>query len=292
LKPPHSILAVVDHSKGARALALQATNLARQFGARLELFLCASEQAYVLAHSYERAGVEDARAACVAEARAYLRELKAAVAVDGVDITLDAACESPLYEGIVHKVLRRMPDLVIKRAGTPDGDGGTPDQNDWQLMRTCPVTLMLRRRRAWGRHPRFAAAIDVSDKETDSLAQEVLEMARTLATACPADLDVIYAEADVGARMAPARLAALLKLCEAHRLPGDQIHVLYGQPEPTLPAFAARQHYDLLVLGALGHQPAGAPLLGTLTSRLLDALECDFVLVKPPGYRSPIGGVA
>jgi universal stress protein E len=246
----------------------------------------------VLAHSYERTGVEDARAECVAEARAYLRDLKAAVHVDGVDITLDAACESPLYEGIVHKVLRSRPDLVIKRAGTPDADGGTPDQNDWQLMRTCPATLMLSRRRVWGRHTRFAAAIDLSDEETMGLAQEVLESACTLATASHADLDVIYGEADVGAQVAPARLAALLKLCEAHRLSGDRIHVLYGQPELTLPAFSARQHYDLLVLGALGHRPAGAPLLGTLTSKLLDALECDFVLVKPPGYRSPIGGVA
>ena len=290
-KQPRHILVVVDHGKAARNLVLQAVSLARQFGARVELFLCASEQAYVLAHSFERTGVEEARGACVAEAHAYLRDLRAMTGAEDVDITIDATCESPLYEGVVRKVLRSKPDLVIKRAGAPDSAGAVPDQNDWQLMRTCPATLILSRRRAWGRHPRFAAAIDVNAGETVGLAQEVLESARVLASAWPADLDVIYGEPDVGSQVAPSRLATLMRLCETHRLPGDQIHVLYGQPELTLPAFVARQHYDLLVLGALAHRAAGAPLLGTLTSRLLDALECDFVLVKPPGYRSPIGGV-
>jgi len=65
--------------------------------------------------------------------------------------------------------------------------------------------------------------------------------------------------------------------------------VLRGQPEFSLPRFLGEQGYDALILGALAHRSAGTTPVGTLTSTLLDALDCDFVLVKPPSYHSPIG---
>jgi hypothetical protein len=54
------------------------------------------------------------------------------------------------------------------------------------------------------------------------------------------------------------------------------------------PAFLREQAYDALVLGALAHRTKGTTPVGTLTSTLLDALDCDFVLVKSSSYRSPI----
>jgi hypothetical protein len=31
-----------------------------------------------------------------------------------------------------------------------------------------------------------------------------------------------------------------------------------------------------------------SPLIGTLTSRLIDSLDCDFVLVKPSAFVTPV----
>jgi universal stress protein E len=61
---------------------------------------------------------------------------------------------------------------------------------------------------------------------------------------------------------------------------GGQLHILAGEAEQALPAFARERDYDLLVLGALTHRKGLTPLVGTLTSKLVDALECDFLLVK------------
>jgi nucleotide-binding universal stress UspA family protein len=66
------------------------------------------------------------------------------------------------------------------------------------------------------------------------------------------------------------------------------MHVLYGAPEQTLLPFARAQGYDALILGALTHHPADSMPLGTLTSQLLEALDCDFLLVKSSRYHSPI----
>jgi nucleotide-binding universal stress UspA family protein len=42
-------------------------------------------------------------------------------------------------------------------------------------------------------------------------------------------------------------------------------------------------HYDVLTMGALTHRPGVTTLVGTLTSKLVDAADCDFILVKPNG---------
>jgi len=56
--------------------------------------------------------------------------------------------------------------------------------------------------------------------------------------------------------------------------------VLNGEPEVTLPDFAARHHYAALILGGLTHRRGIAPLIGTLTGKLVETLDTDFILVK------------
>lgn len=290
MKQPKSILVVVDRGGDVSALIKKALLLAQVFGARLELFLCDSEQAYVLGHAYDRAGVGAARAASVAEARRYLSALRDLASPAGVDITMDAQCETPLYESVVRKVLHSVPDMVIKDAPANDAQRhGVSDPNDWQLMRTCPTTLMLSGRRAWRDPPRFAAAVDVSESETGDLSRSVIETAELLARGFAAELHVIYGETgSVSEAAAATQRAKLQRLCAAARIGAGHTHILSGQPERTLPAFLKERGYDALVLGALAHRSAGTTPVGSLTSTLLDALDCDFVLVKSSSYRSPI----
>jgi universal stress protein E len=289
MKTPASILVIVDRGECVAEYLARTVGLARRCGARIELFLCEAAQAYVFAHQFDQEGVERARAECLAGTYGYLRDLRARLDAEGIEMSLTAACESPLYEGIVHRVLRSKPDLVIKRATTGDSKSARAlDPNDWQLMRTCPSTVMLTRGRPWHVPARFAAAIDVSKDETAGLPENVLDTARVLACEWGAALDVLYAEAWTATPLR-THLEELRRLCQAGGVPFDRTHVLYGDPDTTLPAFAARQDYDLLVLGALAHRPATSALLGGLTSKLVESLDCDFVLVKPPSYRSPIG---
>jgi nucleotide-binding universal stress UspA family protein len=56
--------------------------------------------------------------------------------------------------------------------------------------------------------------------------------------------------------------------------------VLEGDADTVLPRFCAERAYDVLVMGALAHRTGAVPLVGSLTSKLIDALDCDFILVK------------
>jgi universal stress protein E len=285
MKELHSILVVVDRNGGASQAVAKAVSLARQFGARIEIFLCDADLAYELAHAYDRSGVERARELCIVEAREFLRELKVAASAADLDISIDAECASPLYEAVVRKVLRSKPDLVIKSARGGYRRGSLSDPNDWQLMRACPAALMLTTGRQWRGHPRVAAAVDVSAKETAGLPQDVLKAARMLSWGWNCEYDVLNSETQ---GEVPEDRRQLHRLCDENGVAPHRIHFLNGPPEATLAPFVALQSYDVLVMGALSNRPQSGPLVGTLTSRLLDSLDCDFLLVKPQSYQCPV----
>jgi universal stress protein E len=277
-----SILVVIDPADETRHVVAKAMVLARHFQARLELFLCDSEQVFILRHAYDHAGVEEALRACVARGERYLDAIRRSLA-DDVSISTYVAAASPLYEAVVRRVLEARPDLVIKSAaGQHPLQRLTLDANDWQLARACPAPLMLTRGRPWGPQPSFAAAVDVSDREGTDLARSILHTAGFLAQGCRAELDVVFSDPDKGNAAAhQARSETLSRLLHEFRVGSERLHVLHGEAEDTLPGFAARRPYDVLILGALTRRKGLAALMGTLTSKLVDALECDFVLVKP-----------
>jgi len=284
-----SILVVVDRNGGAAGCFDKALFLARHFGAKVELFLCDSERTYAMRQAYDQTANESSRHECLIEGRRYLDALRSSANSPGVEISVDVVCDSPLYEAIVHKVLRSQPDLVIKSASeTGESSLGTFDANDWQTMRTCPTTLMLTRGRIWDTRPQVAAMVDVSGQETPGLSREILRASGYLTLGCRGALDVVYSECEeADAEQKASRARVLTELVHELHIRVDHVHVLSGNPEQTLPDFAARR-YDVLVLGALTHREGLAPVVGTLTGKLVDALDCDFILVKSGGYRCPI----
>jgi universal stress protein E len=284
------ILAVLDGSNADAVIIAKAVALARQHGASLELFLCDAERAYALLRAYDQSGVEESRANCIRDWRRYLECLRDVAVGADVPIRVDAMCESPLYQGIVRKALDSECDLVIKNATSAHPLRRFAwDANDWQLMRTCPTTLLFSRGRSWQPCPRFAAAVDVSEQETAELGEEILRTSALLSRGIPCELDVLYSEpADVEQREHKQHLATLEALTFGAVPRGTTVQVLSGPPEKALPAFASSRGYDLFIMGALTHQKGLAALVGTLTAKLVETLECDFVLVKPSTYRPEV----
>ena len=280
-----SILVVIDPADETRHVVAKAMVLARHFRARLELFLCDSEQTFILRHTYDPAGVEQALRACVARGERYLDAVRRSLAED-VQISTHVGSASPLYEAVVNRALETRPDLVIKSAaGHHPLRRFTLDANDWQLARTCPAPLMLTRGRPWGPQPLFGAAVDVSEREGTNLACSILHTAGFLAQGCRAELDVVFSDPDKGDAVAhQARSETFCRLVREFRVGSENVHTLQGDADDTLPRFASQRPYDVLIMGALSRRKGLSALMGTLTSKLVDALECDFVLVKSEAY--------
>jgi universal stress protein E len=277
-----TILAVLDRSDRDKRVIARALLLERHFGARLELFLCDAEHEYAFRHNYDDRGNAEGRKLCVADAVAYLNSVRETLPLEASSVAVSACCESPLYEGIRRKVRELQADLVLKSpdCARPDSALAFSD-NDWQLASTCPCPLMFVGTRTWGSTPRVVAAIDASPQERPGLARAILEVAETIRTRVHGRLEVVACEADAGRgfdlHAYARRLDNLLSDVSPDK---EHVHLLQGQPEAVLAQFARSRDYDVFVMGALAHRAGPAPVVGSLTSRLVAALDCDFILIK------------
>lgn len=290
LKQPFgSIMAAVDRDDRPVEVAAKAVALARLSGAEVELFHCDSERAYSRQHQYDPRAAVRARETCLEESRRFLDSLWRSLEVEDVKASMSVACESPLYAGIVHAVERDHPDLVVRGAGSAHrdrraaGDSAAGlDANDWELVRACPSPLLLTHGRDWKPHPLVAAAVDLSAAEPAELTRAILRTAAALARSAKGTLEIVHAGTfDQGAPQEEAsRRAALEERVRDAEVQAAAIHLIHGEPAAALPAFARQRDFDLIVLGALTHRKALTALVGTLTGKLIETLDCDCLLVK------------
>lgn len=273
-----NILVAVDRD-GSRVALAKAIAVARLFGARLDLFLCDAESAYEQKHQYDPRSATLARDSSLFGAREYLESLWRSFSADDVAVTMDVACETPLYEGIMHKLERSAPQLVVR--GASGREGKVFGASDWDLAQSCPVPLLLTKGRLWNPRPVIAAAVDVSSEESPALTHSILGLAKQFAEVGHGTLEVLHA----GQFYEPETLALhRTKLEQRAREAGvapSALHLIDGEPAVALTEFAAACHYDLMVLGALTHRKALTALLGTLTGHLIDTIDSDVLLVKP-----------
>lgn len=290
MKAINTILVVLDRSDRDKAVLARAQILATRLGAKLELFLCDAEHEYEFRRNLDDRGNAAGRARCAADAMAYLHAVKEMLPLEPSSIQVDARCESPLYEGIVSKVRASRPDLVLKSPSCerPDAAKAFSD-NDWMLASTCPRPLMFVGAREWSASPRIGAAVDASSHERPGLASAILEVADLLRARTDGQLEVMACVPDATRDVAQNAYARRFdELVSALGLPGEQVHLLKGDPERVLPEFAVSRAYDVLIMGALAHRVMPAPMVGSLTSKLVNALDCDFLLMKPDAESLPL----
>jgi nucleotide-binding universal stress UspA family protein len=261
------ILAVANGIDECALVLGKSVELARRFGAHIELLLF---------------GKVDAR---------EIAKLHSELSYDKVTFASMHCGTESLTATILRRVHATQPDLVVKSpAGAHPLVRWTLEENDWQLANDCPAPVLLVRHKPWASPIRFAAAIDVADAESSDTARSILHAAGFMALGCHGDLDILYSECeqdDDALRM--ERAVKLAQLVREYHVGCERIQVFEGEPGETLPPLIAARHYDVLVLGAQSRQPALKNFFGATNSRLVQATEGDVVLVKAPGREAGIG---
>jgi hypothetical protein len=252
-----SILAVIQNLDSDAAVLDKSVALARTFHARIELIVRRPSQV----------------AACVAHCEA--------LGFDGVSPC--AASAERLGEAILRCLRQHPADLVVKRLSTENAVRRfwfAPSDN--ALAECCPAPLLLVRDRPWSAEPRFAAAVDVSNRDTEALTRGILHAGGFMAQGCDAWLDILYAEReqnDQSVRM--ERAVQLARLVREFHVGGERLQVFDGAPEKTLTSLLRMRQYDVLIAGANSRRLSLSSAFATLTSALVDSTVGDVLLVKP-----------
>jgi len=305
------ILVVVDPTAAEQPAVMQGLALCRSLGCDLELLICHYDSQFSGRDFLVATEREALREQSLRHQLGYLNSLRKTLAAEDIQITTRAVWDKPLADAIVRVALREEPRLVIKDTHHHSSIARTLFTiTDWQLIRALPVPLWLVKKPTLQDRV-VLAAVDPSHEHDKpaSLDRIVLQKAREIAGDQQEQLHVYHGYdaladiakagafslaptpvpvAEINARVKTEHEQAFAKLMTDQALPPAQAHLLPGAAAEVLPALAREIKAGLVVMGAIARGPWERVAIGSTAERVLDQLPCDVLIVKPPGFDSPV----
>jgi universal stress protein E len=308
MKPVRRILVGVK-DPGARKLPAveKAARLAAAFGAELTLFHAIAEPVAAEPYLYAKNGLarhqKDIRRQHLERLESVGERLRRRHRK--LKLRVEAEWDFPAHEAIVRRARRRRADLVVAEAHI--GRRFTPwlmRLTDWELLRTCPLpVLVVKSDRPW-RRPRLLAAIDPGHAfaKPAGLDEVILKAGAQFAAALGGSLDVVHAypPVPIGAATLLAGSAQTVqevltsteqearesfdRALRGSRIPRARRHLVKGTPSEAVPRAARAIRADIAIMGAISRSALKRVMIGNTAERVLGALPCDALVVKPKRF--------
>jgi len=305
-----NILVIVDPTAKDNPVIARARWLAQKTGASVELFICDYDQYLTGEMFFDSAQLEKTRSALMQRNAQRLKKLAQPLLDAGIKVAIDTAWDSPLHEGIVRKVAKSNPDIVLKDTHYHQLIRRSLFSNtDWNLIRDCPAPLMLVKATSPEAIKTIIAAVDPSherDKPAE-LDHKIIAAAQQLSTTAQAEMHIVHAfdpapayavsadamafpiaepihEVMLGLKRRHQR--ALDDLLASYAIPEANVHLGEGDTRDVLVALIEKLHADLVIMGAISRSALKRLLLGSTAERVLDHLPCDLLIIKPVGAAS------
>jgi len=287
----------------------KAEQLAAAFGAQIELFHALSLPTYFGLDAFGSQYLPQIERDQEVRLKRRLEAIAQPLRDRGIPVTTHAGWDLPAGEAIVRRAARINADLIIAEchAGAHRG-AWILRLPDWDLLRYSPVPVLLVKSKRPYRKPCLLAAVDPMHAfaKPAKLDTEILQTAElfrkqlrgklhaahayvpTTADAKPSELldpkatEILAARAKEHAR---ARLNPLLKNVPVGRA---SRHLLGEHPINAIPRLARHIGCDIVVMGAVSRSGLKRVFIGNTAERMLDMLDCDVLVVKPPGFVSAL----
>jgi universal stress protein E len=306
MKPIRRVLVGIK-DPGARSMpaVAKAARLAEAFGAELALFHAIAVSVAVEPYLYASDGFAKFERQTRDRHLERLEKIAKSLRSATLKVQVDADWDYPVHEAIVRHARRIKADLVVAEAHA--GRRLAPwllHLTDWELLRTCPVpVLIVKSSRMWQR-PRVLAAIDPlhAFAKPAGLDAEVLEAGAQVSDALRGRLHAMHsytqfpnattqvmgASASVISEIAAAKEAearqAFDRALRKTRIPRSRRHLRLGQAAEAIPRTARALRAGIVVMGAVSRSALRRLLIGNTAERILGDLPCDVLVVKPARF--------
>ncbi|HKZ74881.1 MAG TPA: universal stress protein [Steroidobacteraceae bacterium] len=303
------LVAVKDPESRSLPAVAKAAQLARAFGARLELFHGITTPLYADAFAYSGRSITEVERGTRARLLSQLQAVAARLQRHGIEVDVSADWDFPAYEAVVRRATRIKADLIV--AGRHAGRRLAPwllHLADWELLRLSPVPVLLVKSPRAYRRPVVLAALDPSHafSKPASLDQEILRAGRMVTEALHGTLHAMHAcvpmpAGGVPAEAMTARIAgrieaeALARATTAFerslrqmKLPAARRHLILRNPVDAIQRTAREVGSAIVVMGAVSRSGLKRVFIGNTAERVLDQLTCDVLVVKPARFVSRV----
>lgn len=305
VNPIHNILVIVDPTAQQHPAVTKAAVLAEKCRARLDLFVCDTKAARdVRFAEHVRKSPRTPTAASLFE---MLDSIAAPLRTRGIDVTTEVITADPLHAALLDRVRRTCADLVVKDTHHHSIAQRTfLTHTDWELIRGCPVPLLLVKPTAWSPAHRIAAAVDPghADDKPRLLDTCILDEASRLTQQLNGELHAIHAyipsaimaasvaqppiimdvPAEELAREQQFQLREVTALTADYHVPASNLHVEVGGVKEVLCRLAQERGIDVIVMGAVSRSALKRIVIGSTAESVLERLPCDLMVVKCPNF--------
>jgi universal stress protein E len=305
------ILVVIDPTASSQPALDRIAHLPRPLTAQITLLICDYEPTIRSGYAIPAEVVAAARDSKLTRHRRRLEALAAPLMAQGLNVRIDTSWDYPLHEAIIRKAVQWGADLVVKDTHHHSALRRSIFSNtDWNLIRHCPMRLLLVKPRSFGHIPCVVAAVDPlhpRDKEgslDDRIVASANELAHLFAgqsvllhscdispflTTPAGTLAPPIGLPDITAELEKKCTEAVRAIAKRHGIPLERVHVLQGRTRELLVSSADELRADIVVMGAISRSALERLIVGSTAEAVLDKLHCDVLIVKPAAFASSIG---
>lgn len=285
------LLVVIEPDQESQPALEKATMLAKFADCELELIVSDFNSFLEDGYFYDPAQAKELRYQHGEQRIAELEALAAPLREQGLTVSVSTAWENPPHKGVVSRAKMLDASMVIKTT-RPHSKFSRHflSNEDWELVRYCPVPLLLVKTQQWTQEPLFITAVDpeqLRDKPSDldrKLIQSTLGLASVsggsvhlfhsnwkppLAGLYPLDSDMGRSEKE------------LHKLADEYGIKREFCHCEDAPIMQGLPKLVESSGASAVVMGAISRSRIDRIMIGSTAEKLLDELECDVLIIKP-----------
>ena len=308
MQPIRRILVAVKNP-AARALPAvnKAAQIAKGLGAQLTLFHDIATPLYAEALQGRDIDLSSWQREIQTARREQLEKIATRIRRHGIDVDVAADWDFPAYEAIIRKSLRVGADLLVVE--NHHGSGRHPARwllayTDWELLRLCPIPVLLVKNRRMYHRPRVIAAIDPAHARAKpgNLDRQILRAGATLVHALHGELHALHAfapalpvvpampdgpmvdlAADREIREGVAQ-RALDRAVDGFDVQRSHTHLLAGRPVDVIPRAVRRERGAILAMGVVSRSVLKRLFIGNTAESVMDSVQSDLLVVKAADF--------
>lgn len=307
------IMFAVATPSGAEASVMsKVVRLTSALDAELELFNCVFDGDIARPGRFGSRGVEADIREIVAQRHRQIENTAERLRAQGIRARSSVRWDYPAYEGVVRQVLRHKPHLLIvesRRKGAAARLLLT--QTDFKLIETCPCPLLLIKTARPYSTASVIAAVDPTraHKKPAALDDAILDSATVVTQALSGRLllfhartpweDIVRAipslrhipeveQPDAQSAYRESIDRHVRQLARRHGVLKERTRVTDAYVAESLPQLVRAESAGIVVMGAVSRSFIKRAVIGHTAERLLDVLDCDVLIAKSPGFRSPV----
>ena len=295
------LVAIADPAAREQPAVKRAAQIASPTNARVVLFHAAYESYLSGRPFFDTARLGKSRGAFVETRTRQLERHATALRKHGIAVETNVVWEEPPHEAIVRAAIRHDAGLVV--AGVHrEGTSRSLRYTDWELLRLCPRPLLIVRAQR-SRGP-VVAALDPTHMFDKPAALDIAlaQQGAALAAALGASFDAVHcllpAAYPLGVptekerrQMGEEAQTSLLDTLTKSGVEARKIHVVPGLPEAAIPKLLTKVGAQVLVIGAISRRGLKRLVIGNTAEKLIHSTPCDLLIVKPKGFKAPLGRV-